>query len=302
MRRRVEAHRSALGALCLSLGLILTACGGAEEVVHASTDSCRVAQRPILLPAEAGESSGAAVSGIRPDLIWTHNDSGGEPALFGVNVLGQLVARVEVIGASNVDWEDLAAGPCPAGRCLYIADTGDNEGERSDLVIYRIPEPTPEAAQSERAEAFPIRYPDGYHDAEALFVLPPDRLYLVTKGGEGAIAVYRYPGELRAGVPVQLERVRELSRTPVPLADRVTAAAASPEGDRVALRTRTTLLLYDAAELVGSGSATPIQVDLTPLGEAQGEAVTFGPNGAIALTSEGVSAGSPGALGILWCP
>jgi hypothetical protein len=41
------------------------------------------------------------------------------------------------------DWEDVAAGPCPGGRCLYVADIGDNTASRPSVTVYRVPEPRP---------------------------------------------------------------------------------------------------------------------------------------------------------------
>lgn len=242
------------------------------------------------------------MSTSRPGVVWTHNDSGGEAELYAVDIQGQLVGRVSVAGADNVDWEDLASGPCGSGNCLYIADTGDNAAERNDAVIYRIPEPSPNDATTQRAEVFPIAFPGNPQDVEGVFVLPPDRLFLVTKGGDGPVAIYRYPGPLRAGERVVLELVRRLSDETVPLEDRVTAADATATGDRVGIRTRTTLLIYDANSLTEGGDLQPLRVDLRPLGEPQGEGLAFGPNDTLVMTSEGAAEGFSGNLGILWCP
>lgn len=242
------------------------------------------------------------MSTSRPGVVWTHNDSGGEAELYAVDVQGQLVGRAVVTGAENVDWEDLGSGPCGSGNCLYIADTGDNAAERKEAVIYRIPEPGPDDRTTQPAEAFPIAFPGNPQDVEAIFLLPPDRLFLVTKGGDGPVAIYRYPDPLRPGERVVLERVRLLSDEAVPLEDRVTAAAADAIGDRVAMRTRTTLLIYDAESLLQGGDLEPVSVDLRPLGEPQGEGLAFGPNDTLVLTSEGAAEGFSGNLGILWCP
>ena len=75
---------------------------------------------------------------------------------------------------------------------LYIGDIGDNNGTRSEVVVYRVAEPTlttasakltkkrPEATES--AEAIRLRYPDGKYDAETLLVHPASgNIYIVTK-------------------------------------------------------------------------------------------------------------------------
>jgi hypothetical protein len=93
-------------------------------------------------------------------------------------------------------------------------------------------------------ERFPIRYPDGPQDAEALFVLPDTTVYIISKGRNGPITVYRYPPPLRAGERVLLEPVQQLSPGLVQLPDLVTGAAATPDGRTIAVRTYTHLQLY----------------------------------------------------------
>ena len=34
------------------------------------------------------------------------------------------------------DWEDIESGSCDEGHCLYVADIGDNDAARADVVIY----------------------------------------------------------------------------------------------------------------------------------------------------------------------
>lgn len=49
---------------------------------------------------------------------------------------------IEIDGASAVDYEDIACGPCDvtSGNCIYIADVGGNTGAVSNTV-YKIREP-----------------------------------------------------------------------------------------------------------------------------------------------------------------
>ena len=293
-------RRGRAGVLLLVGGLV--GCGGAEETAVAQAVQCRVAQRLVSLPTIVPESSGAAMSRRNPDVVWTHNDSGGDPMLFAVDLLGRPLGSVRVTGAENVDWEDLAAAPCGSGSCLYISDTGDNEADRDDAVVYRIEEPTGYSGAVSGLEVYPIRFPDGPHDVEALFVLPPEQMYFVTKGADGPIALYRYPGPPQPDRPVELEHVRALSEGNVPLEDRVTGADASPDGRRVALRTRTRLIIYQTEDLLSGSATAPVTADLRSLGESQGEGLAFAPNGVIVLTSEAVAEGFSGTLGVVWCP
>lgn len=291
-------------AVMLLLAVSFPGCDSADdEQPRAANPICRDAQSPVNLPPEIAEASGAAASRAQPGIIWSHNDSGNDPLLFAVDAAGNLVSQIDLseAGVANEDWEDIALGSCAGGDCLYVGDIGDNQADRGEIVIQRLPEPGPEAAAALEVESFRARYPDGPRDAEGLFILPPDRIFIVTKGGEAAIGVYSYPAPLRSGESVQLELVRTLSVGPVPLGDQVTGASASQNGEWVAIRTYTSLLVYRADQLLEGSDEPSIHVDLKPLSEAQGEGVALGPEGSVVLTSEGASGGLPGALSIIWC-
>lgn len=85
----------------------------------------------FLLPDEINESSGLAYYDGR---LFTINDSGGEPIVYGFDsISGEIIQRLSV-SATNVDWEALAID----NSHLYIGDFGNNMGTRDDLVIYKI--------------------------------------------------------------------------------------------------------------------------------------------------------------------
>lgn len=279
---------------------LLVACA-ADAAPAGTAHGCRILKPSTPLPTTLGESSGVAASRAWPETLWTHNDSGGDAAVFAVRSSGELVGRVAVPGARNRDWEDLALGPCPGGSCLYLADTGNNSGKRKDLVIYRVAEPRPDADATARAERLPVRYPEGRHDAEALFVLPTGEIFLVTKGRHSAVSLYRYPGEPRVGEEVVLERVAELSAGEQEHPHLVTGASASPSGEWVAIRSYQWLNIYRTRELVAGNTRPATVMDLSPVGEAQGEAVELLDDGRVVLTSEGGFKEAPGTFAVLAC-
>lgn len=131
--------------------------------------TCRIVQHGTRLPKAVEETSGVAVSRVHLGIYWTHNDRGGDAHVFAVDASGELRGTVEIRGAEAKDWEDIALGPCPAGTCLYIADTGSNREKRKEIALYRVPEPSPAAAKSVRAESFPAQFPGDPQDTEALF-------------------------------------------------------------------------------------------------------------------------------------
>lgn len=67
---------------------------------------------------------------------WTHNDSGGQPAIYSINKsTGDTTKTVILTNALNKDWEDIAQDD----KYIYIGDFGNNaNGNRTDLKIYRI--------------------------------------------------------------------------------------------------------------------------------------------------------------------
>ena len=114
------------------------------------------------------EASGVTLSRGTPGVLWAHND--GEPVLVALDGNGTALGTVAVEGVELQDWEAIAAGACPQGSCLYLADIGDNNRSRAQIRIYRIPEPQPLDATTGLAESWVGVYPDGPHDAEALLV------------------------------------------------------------------------------------------------------------------------------------
>jgi hypothetical protein len=275
----------------------------------ADAAQCAVLEKGLTLPDDLKESSGIAPSRTRRGVYWTHNDSGNTPNLYAVDIDGHELGRVRVVGATNQDWEDIAAERCPAGagNCLYIADSGDNGGggggkgkERHAVRLDVVPEPA-QGARTVQAREYQGLLPPGKRtDIEAMAVLPDGRIYLVSKGIRNEIELFRWPTPLREGAPVALERVRRLAPEAAQVGDRVTGASASPNGRWVAVRTYAALAFYRTEDLLGSGGPVA-QLDLEPLGETQGEAVSLADDGDVVLTSEGHGHHLPGTISHLRC-
>lgn len=224
------------------------------------------------------ELSGLAASRLREDILYAHNDSGDDPRFFAMTLAGEDRGTFNVPTASAVDWEEMAAGPCADGApgCLYIADFGDNDEVRSDLVLYRIHEPTTFDEDLETdvaAEAYSFAYPDGAHNAEAFVVHPTTGVVTIfTKGATSRI--YELTPPLTADMTAVFVGEVSLDDAFIPL---VTAADIDPEGGVVAIRTYSDVFLYpigadqSAAQAVLAGGACS-----APHGaEQQGEAIAF---------------------------
>ena len=238
------------------------------------------------------EASGVAISRRTPGILWSHNDSS-EAVLHAFDPEGKAQGTVRVSGAMVRDWEDITAAPCGRGNCLYIADIGDNDLRRRSVTVYRVPEPLPTDRATSPVEAFTATYPDGPHDAEALFVTPDGGLFIVTK--DRPTIVYRFPATLRSGSVLQLEQVTTLSL------DRVTDADTSTDGQWVAIRTHNEVALYPREAVAAGLISEGLRLDVRDVGEPQGEGVALGTNGTLYLVSEGAEDLRPGTLASLKC-
>jgi hypothetical protein len=255
----------------------------------------------LMRLAGLSEASGLVVSRATPGRFWAHNDSG-KPVLVAFDARGNVTGQLAISGARVEDWEAMATAPCGNGSCLYVADIGDNDAKRAEITIYRVPEPAKPTGSAAVDAVIRASYPDGAHDAEALLAAPDGTLYVVTKGDTGPVALYRVPAASRGNDAVRLERVGEpLSKGSPAAGARITDGAISPDGELVVLRSRTSLTFYRAADFLKGNFREMKRVDVSSLGEPQGEGIAFGPSNMIYLAGEGGGKAQPGTLAVLSC-
>ena len=219
-----------------------------------------IRQSGTLAHPRLAEASGAAVTSQRVGLLWTINDSGNPPDLLLIDTSGTLLATLPLTGVSNTDWEDVALGPCPTGRCVYIADTGDNLERRDAVTMIRLTEPNLDAAfQGDRpprpAEMLTFRYPDGAHDVEAMVVNAAGDVLLVTKGRSDGVLLFRVASGAWGKRVATAERVDSLAITPnAGMGRLVTGAALSADGNELMVRTYRDLFPF---RVLPTGKVTP---------------------------------------------
>jgi hypothetical protein len=171
-----------------------------------------------LADARITESSGIASSSRSADLLFTHNDSGDIARFFAVGPKGKTLATYTVIGATAVDWEDMARGPGAGGEpTLFFADIGDNYHARPALVVYEVAEPEVDPKMTGAEVDVPVAnidvlvYEDGPHDAETLVVHPrTGAITVVTKDATGESGVYVAQEQMVPGISL-LHRVATIS-------------------------------------------------------------------------------------------
>jgi hypothetical protein len=221
------------------------------------------------------EASGIAVSRVVPDVLWSHNDSRGGARLFAFSATGTDLGAFELPGTFAFDWEDIAAGPGPdgTGAYLYVGDIGDNFSIRSgQITIYRVPDTDPGSMDASFDEVVPLpyKYPDGVHNAEAIFVDPVEpAMFIVTKDKEQALI---FKGSL---VPTGEETVLELVGT-VFLGAEVSGGDISWDGRVIALRGYRTVWMWNrptGASVADAFNTDPCTAPSPE--ERQGEAIGF---------------------------
>ena len=225
--------------VCISCLLPACVASWQQERVWAQ-EYARPVRVGTISDARVDEISGMVPITGRPDYFWIHNDSKDAARLFAVRKDGGLVAEVELPGASNTDYEDIATGPGsdPDRTYLFIADTGNNALNRTELVIWRLPEPRLVSTNlgqrlvAERSEAIRFRYPLGTSNNEALIVHPlTGVIYIITKVS-GPAVVYRFPSSVPGGPVQTLVRVTSMN-----IGGLVTAADLTEDGRRMLVRT-----------------------------------------------------------------
>lgn len=192
------------------------------------------------------ESSGLVASRrfAGESLLWTHNDSGGEAAVYLVDLQGRTRGEAVLEGARNVDWEDIAF----RDGWVYVADTGDNLHRRACITIYRWREadfkagkatPPQTTTQSVPWQSMTLHYPDGARDCETLVALPNSRLLLVSKNG-GVSSIFVTPQLFADGATQQLEPAGQYAFTGRDARGMLaTGGDLSPDGRRLVIRTYT---------------------------------------------------------------
>lgn len=136
------------------------------------------------LPDQVKETSGLL---FFKGKIITHNDSGDSANLYELDSLnGNLLRTINITNATNVDWEDIAED----NTHIYIGDFGNNNGNRTDLKIYKILKSDFENSNTVTAKIISFAYEDqtdyttrpnnNNFDAEALIAYN-NSLYIFSK-------------------------------------------------------------------------------------------------------------------------
>ncbi len=250
----------------------------------------------LVTSRQLGEISGLAASHAHDGVLWAINDGGNPARLYAISRRGRLLARYEVEGASNQDWEDLSSFELGGRRYLLLADTGDNAGRRRGFSLHVFEEPA-KLANGKLKPAWTIRarWPDGPRDCEAVAVdasagqvllvskkrVPPELFSLPLADPRGAVVEARRIGRL-AGVPQVGEELQRKDPRLAALFSQVTAADVAPDRRSLAVLTYGSVLFYHRGEGEDWAEATaraPETHDIPPIPQAEALAWSAGGGG-----------------------
>lgn len=227
------------------------------------------------------ETSGLISSRRHEAQLWLHNDSGDGPKLYAMSTAGTYLGVLTLDGAQAIDWEDLTLDPDPEGDVdhLLVADIGDNAKQRSQISVYRVAEPeldtVPASLSTTSFERFDFTYPDGPHDAEAIFWDERQELLYLLSKEPGESSLYSTP-LISGGGPQVLSYQAPVGIFPENQNPLVTGADLSPSGSFLAVRTYSHILVWTRS----ASQTIPEALAEAPCtswahSEAQGEAIAW---------------------------
>lgn len=249
-----------------------------EDVPQNEMDSLPFLDREVagILDNKAiDEASGLVASVAFPGYLWTHNDSGDEARLFLLNASGKTIAQVNISGASNRDWEDIAIDYNPETQksTLLVADIGDNKAQYDYVSLYFIEEPAQLITKDTLLPVIKkmiLRYPDGRRDAETLMVDPLTHdIYIMSKR-EPQVALYSITYPYPEKDTLELTKVLTLPHT------KIVAGDISPDGKEILIKDYDFIYYYkrNLNESIAQALAKePVQLSYTR--EPQGESICF---------------------------
>jgi hypothetical protein len=209
----------------------------------------------VIEPLEVGrlavavdESSGLAVAS--ESSLWTHNDRGSGPEIYEIDLQGEILRTVELVGVEPIDMEDMASDR--RGH-LFIGDFGNNDRDRSSLLVYRV---TTDQIGADRVtpEIITFVLPDNglqsecHYDFEAM-IWTQGRLVLFTKDRcdepDNQLLVYAIPDQPGS---YTAEKLAEFDWGNPDRCIKITGADLSWDGKHLALLSREGIHLFHGYE------------------------------------------------------
>ena len=211
--------------LLILLPLFLLGCTDVgQETSQNAASGPLISETGSLEHKKLDEASGLATSLRAADLFWSINDDG--PAvIYALNPAGQHLGKVDIVGANNRDWEDLASFSLDGVAYLAIADIGDNDSKHKHLSLYVVEEPDPEQDAVELAWQIDFVYPGGPRDAESMAVDPEAGVIYVLSKRTVPAELYELPLRPIDSGEVTAKPVGKIKKLPQPTPQQLRRAA-----------------------------------------------------------------------------
>ena len=242
--------------------------------------------RGMVQNSELDEISGLTLSGWDNEVLWGHNDSGNETAIYALSSGGEHLAKYFLENIVFRDVEDIASGEINGVKYLYLADIGDNNGSYDEIYVYKAIEPEvefgqlPVEATISDIETLILQYPENAHyDAETIFIDNQNGdIYIVTKrnpdndysGSSDLVFRAAYP-QSNQSVNI-LEEIAEIE-VETYLNYGITGGELSRSGRELLLKTYSSVYYWEIDPDIEISEALaanpqPVNYELEPQGEA----------------------------------
>lgn len=247
-------------------------------------------KKVFSFPKSLKENSGIEVTS-KSKLIWTLQDSGNPPEIYGVDVTGKIAQTIQITNAKNNDWEDLTSDE--AGN-LYIGDFGNNDNDRKNLAIYKVDAASFKSKQAAVSSKITFYYPEQkqfppkksqmFFDVEAFFFYK-DNFYLFTKNRSskftGETTLYQVPN--KSGYHAA-KRIGKFTTCDGFSHCAVTSADISPDGKTVAILSSSFVWLFTNFQGVNFLGGKTQQIDLEDFSQKEG--LCFSGNNKLLISDE----------------
>ncbi|WP_440069066.1 hypothetical protein [Tenacibaculum discolor] len=239
------------------------------------------------------------VSGVEKShdlkMLWMHNDSGNAAKVFKVSTQGKILQK-RALAVKNHDWEDITSDN---NGNIYIADFGNNNNKRKNLVILKIKEKDLLNGGDVEVEKIKFSYPnqtkfppkkkDRFFDAESL-IYKDGALYIFTKSRVknkyGKTMLYKVPATKGDYIAQYISEYTNCNDVHCA----ITAAAISPDKQKVVLLTHQSVLVF--TNFNGDDFFSGDVKEHTFNHISQKEGVTFKDNTTLYITDEADKIGS----------
>jgi hypothetical protein len=191
------------------------------------------------------EISGLVCGHKNEELIYMVEDKGNANKIFVFNRSGILQTKLVLQGLENIDWEDIAigSGPISGESYIYVADIGDNDGNRNSVRIIRFIEPDLSSISSNSIvinnyDIINFQYPNGAKDAETLLLNPFNKDLIIMTKVELVTRVY----QLKYPYSSNMNKAEFIGLLPT---QKIVAGDISSDGQRIVVKNKSTIYYWE---------------------------------------------------------